>query len=56
MNLLNIFRNKKSEEISDLTPRGIAKSIIPEGHTKAKELPTQGHVPAKSIIPDDHGK
>lgn len=38
MNILNLFRKKKVEEANDLTPRGIAKSIIPEGHGTPKDF------------------
>lgn len=38
MNILNLFRKKKVEEVTDLTPRGIAKSIIPEGHGTSEQF------------------
>jgi len=38
MNIFNLFRKAKPEQISDLTPRGVAKSIIPENHGTAKDF------------------
>lgn len=35
MKPFNIFRKKRVEVVTDLTPRGVAKSIIPEGHGTA---------------------
>ena len=32
MNIFNLFKKESKKEISDLAPRGIAKSIIPVGH------------------------